>query len=117
MVAWRADDGPGKEDLRKRRLALLAARPLERVRVDALPEHTDYRDTGCDAAPSCLRCPFAHCKYDARGGRRSADARTREREIALLHRRYNAPPETLARTYGLTLRSIYRILHEPLERN
>ena len=112
MVAWRADDGPGKEDLRKRRLALLAARPLERVRVDALPEHTDYRDTGCDAAPSCLHCPFARCKYDARGGRRGADARGREREIALLHRRYNAPVDMLARTYGLARASIYRILRE-----
>ena len=29
-----------------------------------LPENTDYRDTGCNLAPSCLNCPLPRCKYD-----------------------------------------------------
>lgn len=33
-------------------------------RRDALPEHYDYRDTGCEIAPSCLRCPLPVCKYE-----------------------------------------------------
>ena len=24
----------------------------------------EYRDTGCNLAPSCLRCPFEVCQYD-----------------------------------------------------
>lgn len=38
------------------------------VRCDALPEHTDYRDTGCEVSPSCLSCPLPKCRYDD-GGR------------------------------------------------
>lgn len=25
---------------------------------------TYYADTGCDIAPSCLRCPLRRCRYD-----------------------------------------------------
>ena len=31
---------------------------------DGLPEHTPYRDTGCDLAPQCLACPLPACRYD-----------------------------------------------------
>lgn len=30
----------------------------------ALPEYSEYRDTGCSLAPSCLACPFERCRYD-----------------------------------------------------
>ena len=29
-----------------------------------LPEHVNYRDTGCDVSPSCLQCPLPVCRYD-----------------------------------------------------
>ncbi len=35
-----------------------------KIRREALPEYADYRDTGCDLAPSCLSCPFVHCRHD-----------------------------------------------------
>ena len=35
-----------------------------KIRREALPEFADYRDVGCELAPSCLRCPLPHCKYD-----------------------------------------------------
>ena len=35
-----------------------------KIRREALPEFANYRDTGCELAPSCLRCPFARCQYD-----------------------------------------------------
>ena len=81
------------------------------VRADALPEHTDYRDTGCEVSPSCLRCPLPRCKYDAPpvSARRLTVAR-RDREIVLLRRKYNAPVDLLAATYGLTRRHVFRIL-------
>jgi hypothetical protein len=89
-----------------------AFRPLPRVRGDALPEHTEYRDTGCDVSESCLRCPLARCKYDEPGGGRSLTAAARNREIVLLRERYRAPINLLASTYGVTRRTVFRALRE-----
>ena len=81
-----------------------------RVRRDTLPEHTPYRDSGCDLAPSCLRCPLARCQFDVPGGAEKLLAERRDREITLLRRRHRAPIDMLAETYGLSRRSIFRIL-------
>jgi hypothetical protein len=86
--------------------------PLPRVRADALPEHTDYPDTGCDVSESCLRCPLARCKYDVPAGGRSLSATARNREIVLLRERYRAPINLLASTYGVTRRTVFRALRE-----
>lgn len=86
--------------------------PLPRVRSDALPEHTDYRDTGCDVSESCLGCPLARCKYDEPVGGRSLSATARNREIVLLRERYRAPINLLASTYGVTRRTVFRALRE-----
>lgn len=32
--------------------------------ADTLPEHTAYRDTGCDVFARCLACPLDRCRYD-----------------------------------------------------
>lgn len=89
-----------------------ALAPLALVRRDTLPEHADYRDTGCDLFASCLRCPLARCKYDEPATARRASIAARDREIALLRRRHRAPIGMLAGTYGLTPRTIFRILSE-----
>lgn len=86
--------------------------PHPLVRADALPEHTDYRDSGCNLAPSCLRCPLARCQYDQPGGARRMNAQKRDREIAYLRTRWHAPITLLAQTYGLSRRRIFRILQE-----
>ncbi len=114
MVALR------REDLPQKRARVRAPRPVRLrivevelpalVRQDALPEHTEYRDTGCELSESCLRCPLARCKYDAPGGARRMTTEARDREIALLRRKYRAPVRMLAQTYGLSRRSIFRIL-------
>jgi hypothetical protein len=83
--------------------------PYRICRDDALPEHMDYPDTGCDLNPSCLTCPLPRCKYDV-GGNRGVATRKRDREIVLLHRKYGAPSPLLARTYGISERSVFRIL-------
>jgi hypothetical protein len=95
------------------RLRLVTAeRPLPRVRPEALPDDFDYRDTGCSLSPSCLRCPLVRCKYDEPGGayRHALDAR--DREIALLRTKHRAPINALASTYGVSRRTIFRILRE-----
>jgi hypothetical protein len=112
MVALRYDDVPPRG--RRTRLRLLPPRtqPLALVRRDTLPEHADYRDTGCEASPSCLGCPLERCKFDEPRRPRNPGAASRDREIALLRHRYRAPIGLLADTYGLTRRSIFRILNE-----
>ncbi|MDZ4278856.1 MAG: helix-turn-helix domain-containing protein [Dehalococcoidia bacterium] len=87
-----------------------------KVRADALPEHLDYRDGGCDLAPSCLRCPLERCRYDAPGGARrllqaprdDALRRRREEGIAI---------DALAAEFSVSRRSVFRILARGRARN
>ncbi len=83
---------------------------LELVRVDALPEHMDYSDSGCELAPSCLRCPLVRCKYDEPAGTRTITADARARQIVRLHADGRASITQLAETYGITRRHVFRIL-------
>jgi hypothetical protein len=82
----------------------------ERVRADALPEFTRYRDEGCDFHPSCLTCPLPRCRYDEPGGVRALLNLGRDREIFHLRRRQGLAVETLARRYGVSRRTVFRIL-------
>ena len=74
-----------------------------------LPEHTDFADTGCELAASCLECPLALCKYDdpdlaRRGGKIMRDA-----EIMRLHN-HGLKVSTIARTVHTSDRTVYRII-------
>jgi hypothetical protein len=81
-----------------------------RVRQDALPEFTHYRDEGCDLYPSCLTCPLPRCRYDKPGGARAIFNLRRDREIRHLRRRQKLPVDALARRYGVSRRTVFRIL-------
>ncbi len=96
---------------RERRLRIVEGQPLTRVRRDMLPDYADYRDTGCEFSPSCLKCPLRRCKEDLEPPG-PASVHARDREIALLRQRHRVPIDMLAGTYGLTRRSIFRILRE-----
>ncbi len=116
MVALREDEREHRRRPQWRQigprqpLRIIETVPLALVRRDTLPEHVDYRDTGCELAPSCLACPLARCQYDEAGGVRKLVATARDREIVRLRTRHGAPIDALAATYGLTRRSIFRIL-------
>jgi hypothetical protein len=81
-----------------------------RVRQDALPEFTRYRDEGCDLYASCLTCPLPRCRYDAPGGVRAIFNVWRDREILGLRRRQGLSVDMLARRYGVSRRTVFRIL-------
>jgi hypothetical protein len=85
---------------------------LPLVRKDSLPDKARYPDGGCELAMSCLRCPLPRCQYDEPNSVRRWLMAARDREIAVLRRRHDVPVDALARTYGLTRRSIFRILRE-----
>ncbi|MBI2913574.1 MAG: helix-turn-helix domain-containing protein [Chloroflexi bacterium] len=80
-----------------------------RVRADALPEHTRYRDDGCDIHPHCLTCPLPRCRYDAPGGLRALLNARRDRQIVEL-RLGGVPVEDLAWRFGVSRRTVFRIL-------
>lgn len=80
-----------------------------RIRSDALPEHMDYRDGGCDLAPSCLRCPLERCRYDEPGGARALLQSARDVEV-WRRREAGGAISALAREFGLSRRSVFRIL-------
>jgi hypothetical protein len=109
MVALRDDERIYRRRSVQRPRLRVVEEALPLVRRDTLPEHAEYRDTGCDLAPSCLRCPFARCRYDEPPARRIAQ-HARDREIALLRRKHNAPIHLLAQTYGVSRRQVFRIL-------
>jgi hypothetical protein len=82
----------------------------ERIRDDALPEQTRYRDEGCDLSPSCLNCPLPVCRYDHPGGVRSLRTLGRDEEIVRLRRSERVPIDVLARRFGVSRRTVFRIL-------
>ncbi len=80
-----------------------------RVRMDALPEHVDYRDGGCELSPSCLRCPLARCRYDEPGGARRVLQGSRD-EAVQRFREDGTGIDALASQFGVSRRSVFRIL-------
>jgi len=82
-----------------------------RVRSDALPEFTEYADTGCSLHDSCLNCPQEHCLYDERGTLRRWHIRRRA-VIAALLVAFGVPIQQVQVLVDASRRSIYRWLHD-----
>ena len=88
----------------------LGRRPLRaRVRADALPEHTRYRDDGCDVHSTCLSCPLPRCRYEEPGGLRALLNAYRDEQIVQLRRKGMAV-EDLADRFGVSRRTVFRVL-------
>src|SRR4051794_21054116 len=83
---------------------------MRRPRIDALPENTDYADTGCDLYPSCLRCPLPRCRYEEPGGAAAMLRTGRDASILRLAEQDGVSVEELARMFGLSRRTIFRVL-------
>lgn len=84
-------------------------KPQDPPRASALPEHVDYRDTGCSVAPRCLECPLPVCRYEVPGGLRGALTLARDEEIREL-RAAGPTVEQLAARFGVTTRTVRRSL-------
>ena len=83
---------------------------LGRSKLDSLPEEWEYRDEGCDLAPSCLNCPFPRCRYDEEGGIAGFMRRKRDSELRRLRQEEGLSPLELAERFNVSLRSVYRII-------
>ena len=85
--------------------------PLELpARIDALPEHMDYSDAGCDLYPSCLNCALPRCRYDSAGGAAAILRPGRDATILRLARQDGLGVDQLATMFGLSRRTIFRVL-------
>ena len=74
-----------------------------------LPENYNYRDTGCELAPSCLECPLATCKYDDPAYGRSGRTMFRDREIVRLRTQGSRVSE-IAKSVCTSERTVYRVI-------
>jgi hypothetical protein len=90
---------------------MVLSEPPQRVRTDALPEFTEYTDSGCSIFGSCLHCPQEHCLYDERGTLRRWCIRRRA-VIAVLLIKLGLPMEQTQTVLSASRRSIYRWLHD-----
>lgn len=80
------------------------------ARQDALPEHVDYRDRGCDLFPSCLSCPLPRCRYDEPGGVRAMLNRVRDREIRRMRFDDRVAINEIGRRFQVSRRTVFRAL-------
>ncbi|HRC63324.1 MAG TPA: helix-turn-helix domain-containing protein [Dehalococcoidia bacterium] len=81
-----------------------------RTRQDALPEHFEYRDEGCDLFSSCLGCPLPRCRYDEPGGARTMMNRVRDEEIRRLRYDVGVPVDEISVRFRVSRRTVFRVL-------
>lgn len=72
-------------------------------------------DTGCQVAPSCLRCYLPACKYDDIQGYQNWQQQERRRETAARMRELETMPkqqavEVVAAEFSVDPRTVYRRL-------
>ena len=79
------------------------------TRSDTLPEHTRYKDDGCDMSPSCLECPLPLCKYDDPGWVQRESKRTRDDSIYRA-RLDGDPVSDIAQRFGVSARTVHRVI-------
>ncbi len=83
---------------------------LDKSDLDLLPEYCRYQDDGCEFADSCLNCPFPECIYAQPGGRQQWLQNLRDKEVLQLHTNPGKGIKELAKMFGVSQRTIQRIL-------
>ena len=78
--------------------------------LDLPPEHYHYRDEGCEFADSCLNCPFQKCIYEEVGGRQRWAKGLRDKEMIRLFTEEGKRMKELARHFGVSQRTVQRVL-------
>jgi len=78
--------------------------------LDLLPEDCRYRDEGCELFDSCLECPLPVCVEDEPGGRQRWLKQARDRAVTVMFARQGKGVKELARVFGVSRRTIQRIL-------
>lgn len=108
QISAQVESSASMSDMRD--TAARTRRPRPSKWEDDLPENMTFRDDGCDIHPHCLTCPLPRCKYDDPQGVRRLLQIGRDAEIVRLRREEGVPVNLLAQLYGLSRRSVFRIL-------
>ena len=83
---------------------------LAPVRLDTLPEHSKYRDAGCEVARSCLDCTLPLCKYDDPGWLQRESRRNRDEAILRARHGEDLSVAAVASRFGVSTRTVHRVL-------
>lgn len=85
-----------------------ARETYKRPRSDALPEHTDYLDTGCQFYARCLTCPFEECLIESK----ILQGRTPKAERSIAFKRWTEGIEgkNIALELGVSPRTVWRYI-------
>ncbi|MSQ15700.1 MAG: sigma-70 family RNA polymerase sigma factor [Dehalococcoidia bacterium] len=83
--------------------------------IELLPEQTGYRDDGCYVHPHCLTCPLPHCIYDEPDGGRAMLKELRDQKLLDAYHKEGLDVDTLAQRFGISKRSVYRIISQSRE--
>lgn len=83
---------------------------MKLVRNDMLPEGVNYKDTGCAVAPACLECPLPVCKFDDPTAAVTKRVRAHHEAIVRLYESTDWSKGELARFFGVSKRTIFRVL-------
>ena len=78
--------------------------------TDVLPERYPYRDDGCEASPSCLRCPLPQCKYDDPGWLQRHRRNERDSEVVTALREQGFSVPEVAQRFEMSQRTVFRIV-------
>ncbi len=83
---------------------------MDLPKEDLLPEHSKYRDEGCEMAPACLNCPLSRCLEDIPRGRQQQRKELRNREIFRLFHTHGESIKQIARKFEVSERTVQRAL-------
>jgi hypothetical protein len=79
--------------------------------IDLLPEQTVYRDEGCgNGCVRSLECPFPRCRYDDPLLWQRTERDQRDAKIVAARRREGLSVDDLASRFGISRRTVHRIL-------
>ncbi len=81
-----------------------------KAKADFRSARINFKDTGCNLAPSCLRCPFPVCKYDLPGGPQRIATKHRDAEIAKRYVKDQTPVWQLAQLFDVSQRLVQRAI-------
>jgi len=78
--------------------------------LDLPPEFCHYQDKGCEFADFCLDCPFPECLYYEPGGKQRWLKTLRDEAVLRLFTDQGKRVKDLALMFGVSRRTIQRIL-------
>jgi len=72
-------------------------------------EYSNWKDTGCEIQPLCLKCPLPHCLEDKAGGKKQMKLNLRAADMRQM-RLSGECVQAVADAFGVSIRTVHREL-------